>query len=143
MTRIPADTPSDTAGTRDLKIAVVQPALRLAEEDWNLRRVEALVRDAVRQHNPAIVVLPEAYNTPNVYHSCLRRTPVSIDGAPYQLLKRMAREHGCWVSGGYVAMRGSQPRHSYVIGRARRHNLHPRQRRAFHVGVLLLHCRQR
>lgn len=115
MTRIPADTPSGTAGTRDLKIAVVQPALRLAEEDWNLRRVEALVRDAVREHNPAIVVLPEAYNTPNVYHSCLRRTPVPIDGAPYQLLKRMAREHGCWVSGGYVAMRGSQPRHSYVI----------------------------
>lgn len=82
MTRIPADTHSDTAGTRDLKIAVVQPALRLAEEDWNLRRIEALVRDAVREHNPAIVVLPEAYNTPNVYHSCLRRTPVPIDGAP-------------------------------------------------------------
>ena len=40
----------------------------------------ALVRDAVREHNSAIVVLPEAYNTPNVYHSCLRRTPVAIDG---------------------------------------------------------------
>src|SRR3954463_9684838 len=104
MTEIPADTPADSAGTRHLKIAVVQPALRLAEEEWNLRRVEALVRDAVREHNPAIVVLPEAYNTPNIYHPCLRRTPVAIDGAPYQLLKRMAREHGCWVTGGYVAM---------------------------------------
>jgi predicted amidohydrolase len=114
MTRIPSS-PADRAGTRDLKIAVVQPALRLAEEDWNLRRVEGLVRDAVREHHPDIVVLPEAFSTPNIHHTCLRETPGPIDGAPYQLLKRMSREHGCWVTGGYVAMRGSQPRHSYVI----------------------------
>lgn len=115
MNEIASNTSADTAGTRRLKIAVVQPALRLAEQEWNLRRVEALVRDAVREHAPDVVVLPEAYNTPNVYHPVLRRTPVPIDGAPYQLLKQMAREHGCWVGGGYVSLRGRWPRHSYVI----------------------------
>jgi len=115
MTQISASTSADTAGTRQLKIAVIQPALRRCEEDWNLQRIEALVRIAVREHHPDIVVLPEAYNMPNVYHCDLRRTPVPIDGAPYQLLKRMAREHGCWVSGGYVSLRGTIPRQSYVI----------------------------
>ena len=108
-------TSADTVGTRQLKIAVVQPALRLGEQEWNLRRVEALVRDAVREHHPDVVVLPEAYNTPNVYHPVLRRTPVPIDGAPYQLLKKMAHEHGCWIGGGYVSLRGTRPRGSYVI----------------------------
>jgi predicted amidohydrolase len=105
----------DALGTRQLKIAVVQPALRLADEDGNLRRVEALVHDAVRENDPDIVVLPEAYNMPNIYHPVLRQTPVPIDGAPYQLLKKMAREHGCWVTGGYVSLRGRRPRHSYVM----------------------------
>lgn len=40
MTQIPANTSADTAGTRHPKIAAVQPALRLAEEDWKIRRVE-------------------------------------------------------------------------------------------------------
>ncbi|MEB3371372.1 carbon-nitrogen hydrolase family protein [Saccharopolyspora mangrovi] len=115
MTQNPQNTFAAPAGTRRLKIAVVQPALRLAEQDWNLRRVESLVRDAVREHHPDVVVLPEAYNTPNVYHPVLRQTPVPIDGAPYQLLKKMAREHGCWVGGGYVSLRGTRPRGSYVI----------------------------
>jgi predicted amidohydrolase len=110
-----ADTAPAATPSRELKVAVIQPALRLAEQEWNLRHVESLVRDAVREHNPAIVVLPEAYNTPNVYHPVLRTTPVPIEGAPYQLLKQMAREHGCWISGGYVALRGKTPRHSYVI----------------------------
>jgi predicted amidohydrolase len=115
MTQSSSRTSTYSAGTCQLRIAVVQPALRRCEEDWNLRRVQALVRDAVREHHPDIVVLPEAYNMPNVYHPDLRRTPVPIDGAPYQLLKRMAREHGCWVTGGYVSLRGDRPRQSYVF----------------------------
>jgi len=101
--------------TRSVKIAVIQPALRLADQDWNLRHIAGLVRDAVREHNPEVVVLPEAYNTPNVYHEVLRTTPVPIDGEPYQQLKRMAAEHDCWVCGGFVSLRGAAPRHSYVM----------------------------
>lgn len=59
------DTAPTAMPSRELKVAVIQPALRLAEQEWNLRHVEGLVRDAVREHSPAIVVLPEAYNTPN------------------------------------------------------------------------------
>jgi len=110
-----ATTNSNRAQSRSLKVAVVQPALRLADQAWNLKHIDGLVRAAVREHGPDVVVLPEAYNTPNVYHKVLRTTPVLINGEPYQHLKRMAREHDCWVTGGFVSLRGKVPRHSYVL----------------------------
>ena len=115
MTRNPTNASPDTTGTRELEIAVIQPAARRCEEHWNLRRVQGLVRDAVREHHPDIVVLPEAYNTSNVCHADRRRLPVAIDGAPCRLLKQMARELGGCVSGGDVSLRGAQPRHSCVV----------------------------
>ena len=49
------------ATTRTVKVAAVQPALRVGELDWNLKRCEELVRDAAREHNPDVIVLPEAF----------------------------------------------------------------------------------
>jgi predicted amidohydrolase len=119
LTRNPTNASPDTTGTRELEIAVIQPAARRCEEHWDLRRVEGLVRDAVREHHRDIVVLPVARNTPNVCHADRRRlpvpVPVPVDGAPCRLLKPMARELGCCVSGGDVSLRGAQPRHRYMV----------------------------
>ena len=97
------------------RIAVVQPALALGEVDANLARIEDLVRDAHREHDAAVVLVPEACTTPNVYAKVLRRTAQPVDGRPFQLLTRLARELDCIVGGGFVAVRGAHAYGTYVL----------------------------
>lgn len=98
-----------------IRVAVVQPKLAVGEVEQNLARCEALVREAHRQHNPQVIVLPEAFTSPNVYDKRLRNCAVPVDGAPYQLLKRLARELDCSVAGGYLAKRGKDTRNTFVL----------------------------
>jgi predicted amidohydrolase len=101
--------------SRTVKIAAVQPALRVGEVDWNLKRCEELVRAAAREHSPEVIILPEAFNGPNVYDKKLRNVAAPVDGAPYQMLKNLARELGCTVGGGFLAKRGTDTRNTYVL----------------------------
>lgn len=97
------------------RIAVVQPQLELGEVDRNLRRVEALVRDAAMTHLPDVVVLPEALGSPNVYHPDLRSVPRPVDGPLLQMLIRLARELDCIITGGGLAVRGAHAYGTYVM----------------------------
>ncbi|MBN9795528.1 hypothetical protein DMP17_44225 [Pseudonocardia sp. TMWB2A] len=92
---------------RRITVAAVQPALELGAVERNLARVEALVRDAVAVHRPDVVTLPEAATSPNVYDRRLRSVVSPVDGAPMQLYRRLAREPGVVVGGGFVAQRGA------------------------------------
>ena len=47
-------------GPRMTRIAVVQPALALGEVEANLIRIEDLIRDAHREHDAEVVLVPEA-----------------------------------------------------------------------------------
>ena len=76
----------------------------------NLARVEDLVRDAHREHSPEVIVLPEAFTSPNVYARQLRGAPRPVDGQPMQMLTRLARELDCVLAGGLP--RGAR-RHAY------------------------------
>jgi predicted amidohydrolase len=97
------------------RIAVVQPALELGAVERNLERVEDLIRDAHREHAADVVVVPEACTTPNVYAKVLRGTARPVDGQPFQLLTRLARELDCVVAGGFVAVRGADTFGTYVL----------------------------
>ncbi|HUR75131.1 MAG TPA: carbon-nitrogen hydrolase family protein, partial [Sporichthya sp.] len=55
-----------------VRIAAIQPALEVGEVERNLRRCEQLVRDAHREHSPQVIVLPEAFTSPNMYDPKLR-----------------------------------------------------------------------
>ncbi len=92
------------------RLAVVQPALALGEVERNLVRIEDLIRDAHAEHGPEVIVVPEACTSPNVFARVLRDAPRPIDGQPFQLLTGLARELGCVIAGGFLAIRG---RHSY------------------------------
>lgn len=97
------------------KIAVVQPALALAEVEANLARLEDLIRDAHREHAPEVIVVPEACSSPNVYSRRIPDAVRPVDGAPFQLLTRLARELGCVVTGGFLAARGKDAYGTYVM----------------------------
>ncbi|HEX4467086.1 MAG TPA: carbon-nitrogen hydrolase family protein [Solirubrobacteraceae bacterium] len=97
-------------GAAMTRIAVVQPALELGQVERNLERIEDLVRDAHREHSPAVIVVPEGMTSPNVYARVIRSVPRPVDGQPLQLLVRLARELDCVLAGGFLAVRG---RHTY------------------------------
>jgi predicted amidohydrolase len=98
-----------------IKIAVVQPALELGEVERNIARIEDLTRDAQREHGARVVVVPEAFTTPNVYARVLRGAARPIDGQPLQMLTRLARELDCVLAGGFVAVRGRHTFGTFVV----------------------------
>jgi predicted amidohydrolase len=97
------------------RIAVVQPALTLGEVERNLERIEDLVRDAHGEHSPEVILVPEACTTPNVFAKLMRSTPRPVDGQPFQLLTQLARELGCVVGGGFIAVRGEHTYGTFVL----------------------------
>lgn len=97
------------------RLAVVQPHLALGAVDANLARLEDLIRDAHREHHPHVILVPEACTSPNVYAKPLATVPRPVDGAPFQLLKRLARELDCAVGGGFLAVRGAHAYGTYVL----------------------------
>jgi predicted amidohydrolase len=100
---------------RTLRIAAIQPALELGRVEENLRRLEDLIRDAHREHAPAVITLPEAAASPNVYDRRLRTVARPVDGAPFQLFTRLARELDCVIGGGFVARRDDDAFGTYVL----------------------------
>lgn len=92
------------------RVAAVQPALVLGEVESNLARIEDLIRDAYREHSPEVIIVPEACSSPNVYSRRMPAVPRPIDGQPFQMLTRLARELGCVIGGGFLSIRRG---HSY------------------------------
>jgi predicted amidohydrolase len=97
------------------RIAVVQPALELGEVEANLARVEDLIRDAHREHGAEVIVVPEAFTSPNVYAKVLRGAARPVDGQPMQMLTRLARELDCVLAGGFLAIRGKHAYGTFVL----------------------------
>ena len=97
------------------RIVAIQPATKLGDVEGNLARIEDLVNNACREHNPDMVFLPESMTTPNLYHRAMRDVARPVDGTPYQMLTRLARTHGCMVGGGYIAKRGRDTKGTYCL----------------------------
>lgn len=101
--------------TRSIKVAAVQPALALADVDNNLARLDSLIRDAHRAHQPDVIIVPEAASAPNVHHPAMRSVARPSDGAPFQLYTGLARELGVVIGGGFLAQRGNDVFNTYVL----------------------------
>jgi predicted amidohydrolase len=98
-----------------VKIAVVQPKLAVGDVSGNLRRLEQLATAAGREHDPDLLLLPEAMTSPNMFGPVMLRVPRPVDGEPLRMLQRMARELDCTVGGGFLSVRSGEARHTYVV----------------------------
>ena len=98
-----------------VRLAAVQPAVRLGEIEANLAHVEDLIRDAHREHGPDVITVPESMTTPNVYSRRMLDAARTVDGQPFQLLVRLARELDCVIGGGFIAARGGHTYGTYVL----------------------------
>src|ERR1700722_718052 len=109
-----------------LIVAAIQPELEVGAPERNLERLEALIRDAYRAHQPDLIVLPEAITSPNTIDPLLRNVPRPIDGAPLNLMSLLAREFQCCIAGGFLAVRGRHAYGTYALvepdGRAHLHD---------------------
>jgi len=112
--------------SRRLIIAAVQPKLEVGAPERNLERLETLIRDAHRAHQPDLIVLPEAMTSPNTIDPRVRQVPRPIDGAPLNLMSLLAREFQCCIAGGFLAVRGRHAYGTYALvepdGRAHLHD---------------------
>jgi predicted amidohydrolase len=100
---------------RTITVAAIQPRLRVGEVTANLKRASDLVRQAHREHDPDVILLPEALTSPPVFGRVMRDVPQAVDGTAYQLITGLARELGCAVGAGFVARRGGDTRGTYVF----------------------------
>jgi len=107
--------PKSTRPPRQVRVAVVQPDLRVGAVEENLIRLEDLVRDAVQVHQPELVILPESASSPTVYDPRPARAARPVDGAPLQLLRHLARELDVIIGGGFLAQRGHDAYSSYAL----------------------------
>ena len=98
-----------------MKVVAIQPALLIGAVEANLRRVADLVRAAAREHQPDAIFLPEACTSPNAYDRRMRTVARPLLGEPLQVLRSLAREHGCLVGGGFIAVRGKDTRGTYAL----------------------------
>lgn len=112
--------------TEPITVAAVQPALELGAVEANLIRIEGLIRDAHRAHDPDVIVVPEAMTSPNVFHEAIEGVVRPVDGQPFQLLSGLALDLGCVLAGGFLARRGDDAYGTYVLaepdGRAHLHD---------------------
>jgi predicted amidohydrolase len=101
--------------TATRRVVAVQLAVRLGEVERNLRHIEDIVGQAAREHAPDMIFLPESANAPNVNHPVMRDVVEPLDGPTLATYRRLAREHGCVVGGGYLAVRGDDARGTYAV----------------------------
>lgn len=97
------------------KVAAIQLAVELGKVEQNLRHIEDIVGQAVREHSPDMVFLPEVSTTPNINHRAMAACVGPVDGAPLALYRRLAREHGCIVGAGALVVRGRDARNTYFV----------------------------
>lgn len=108
------DSPA-TRPPRQVRVAVVQPRLEVGDVEGNLIHLDDLIRDAVRAHQPQMVILPESASSPTVHGKRSREAARPVDGAPLQLLRHLSRELDVVIGGGFLAQRGGDAHASYAI----------------------------
>ena len=87
---------------RSIRAAAVQLEARLGDSDWNLEECERLTGEAARA-GAEWIVLPEFFPTGAALRADNDRWALPVDGAAALLLERLAREHGAWVGGSFLA----------------------------------------
>lgn len=86
-----------------MKIAAVQMKAKFSKVRDNLQKAESLVKDAFRD-GAEWVILPEFFTTAMGFHPDMLRSARSINGKPFQLMKRLARENNGVVGGSFIAL---------------------------------------
>jgi predicted amidohydrolase len=110
-----ASAASARAAQRPVRVAAIQIHPTLADVSANLERAERLIRDAISARAKWIV-LPEFFTSGLAFDPVnLPNAPRPIDGAPMQLLKRLAKEGDAAIGGAFLARSGRDVFNTFVL----------------------------
>ncbi len=114
------------ASPRRIRAAAIQMQPVLADVQANLAQAERLIREALRK-GARWIALPEMFTTAAGFHPRMLEAIAPIDGAPLQLLQRLAREGQAVIGGSFLARHpGDRVHNSFVLvspdGRVARHD---------------------
>jgi len=119
-TRVNAQTVTNESGSVSkessfkLRVAAIQMSPKLGDVTSNLNQAERLVREAL-QKDARWIVLPEMFTSAVAFHPDMLKAIEPIDGAPLQLLKRLAREGNAVIGGSFLAKHGQQVFNTFVL----------------------------
>lgn len=103
------------AAQRPVRVAAIQIHPKLADVSANLERAEQLIREALTARAKWIV-LPEFFTSGLAFDPVnLPKAPTPIDGAPMQMLKRLAKEGDAAIGGAFLARSGRDVFNTFVL----------------------------
>lgn len=117
--------PTEPRETSTIRVAAIQMTAELGNVEANLAKAERLVRDAIRRR-AQWVILPEFFASGMVFHPEMANAVQAADGAPAQLLRKLARQGKAIVGGSFLAWRDGNVYNTFVLalpdGRTPRHD---------------------
>ena len=97
-----------------MRVAAIQMEANLGAVEENCAAAERLVMKAIGG-GAELVILPEFFTSSVAFHPSLLDAARPIDGAPCQLLCRLAKENDAIVGGSFIAERGEGVFNTFVL----------------------------
>ncbi len=116
---------SGMAKEQVLKVAALQMTPKLGDVEANLQQAEQLILQAQRQ-GAQWIVLPEMFTSAVAFHPDMPAAIRPLDGAPAQMMKRLARQGGSVIGGSFLASEKGHVHNSFLLafpdGHVERHD---------------------
>lgn len=104
-----------TAGENNkIKVAALQMTPRLGNFSANMEQAEQLIRQAQRQ-GAQWIVLPEMFTSAAAFHPDMLGVIRPIEGAPAQMMLRLAQQGGSTIGGSFLASVDGDVRNSFLL----------------------------
>lgn len=105
---------SDKQATIKLPVAAIQMVATLGDVTANLKQAEHLIRLAIAQ-GAKWIVLPEMFTSAVAFHDDMLKAIQPLEGAPLQLLKKLAHQGQVTIGGSFLAERNKQVFNTFVL----------------------------
>jgi predicted amidohydrolase len=97
-----------------LQVAAIQMVAKLGDVSTNLKQAEFLIKQAIAA-GARWIVLPEMFTSAAAFHDDMLKAIQPLDGAPLQLLKRLAKEGQAIIGGSFLAEYNKQVFNTFVL----------------------------
>ena len=97
-----------------LKVAALQMAPKLGNAQANMEQAERLIRDA-QKTGAQWIMLPEMFTTAAAFHPDMLKAIQPVDGAPMQMMRRLAKQGNSVIGGSFLASRNGEVYNSFLL----------------------------
>ena len=97
-----------------MRAAAIQMKATLGAVEENCASAERLALEAIGK-GAELVILPEFFTSAVAFHPSLLDAARPVDGEPFQLLVRLAKEHGVILGGSFIASRAEGDFNTFVL----------------------------